>query len=389
MTSTTAPKNAALRVASAVAGKDIGVPVRNDAVFFSLRAIEPWVGWSVAAYTGVVTLLAHPQEFTLWLFVVHALLVGKWAQVHPPHHQLQLFLRGLALLAGGFVLLNHANLEMGSGSDFFFWLAVPALAYSLMLRPGWGWALSALAAFAWVLASLHTRSHGPWLPMLAQGAFLLVFPPLVCGRFAKAMQVLEEALEESQRDRPTGLFNKTGLLRHGPELVAACKHEKKELTAVLVDCAGLRALYDMQGRRAGRKALAALVRQLRLVVGEQGLAARSDSMEFTLLLPGVGQDRALRAVHKVLGQQPRISVRAGQAEVGFEPTLLVRTLPVDGAPLEDLLDELGRELHGDSQAGGPGATLRAGDTEGGAGSTLPGDGADIPTIDLLAEPLPA
>jgi diguanylate cyclase (GGDEF)-like protein len=389
MTSTKAPKNAAVQMARALVGKNIGGPVRNDAVFFSLRAIEPWIGWSVAAYTGVVTLLAHPQELTLWLFVVHALLVGKWAQVHPPHHQLQLFLRALALLAGGFVLLNHVHLELGSGSDFFFWLAVPALAYSLMLRPGWGWALSALAAFAWVLASLHTRSHAPWLPMLAQGAFLLVFPPLVCARFAQAMQALEEALEESQRDRPTGLFNKAGLLRHGHELVETCRREKKALTAVLVDCAGLRELHDAHGRRAGRKALAALVQQLKDVVGEQGLAARSDSMEFTLLLPGVDQDRALRAVHKVMGPQPRVAVQAGQAEVGFEPSLLVRALPTSGAPLEDLLDELGRELQGESQAGGPGTSLQAGNTEDGAGSTPPGDGVDIPTIDLLAEPLPA
>ena len=327
-------------------------PVRRDDVAFTLRGLEPWVAWSIAIYTALATIVMHPQMYWLWVFVVYAGAVGKWSQVFPPRSQLQMFLRSLSLLAGAFVLhLNAEGLAGGAGGLFFFWIAAVALCYSFMLRTGWNWSLVVVAALTYITPSLHGMSTEPLLPVLAQCVFLLVFPPLVTMRFGRAMRRIEDALDESLVDRPTALYNKAGLLRHGEPLVASFTKEKKPVSLVVFNCSDLRKVHDVHGRRAGRKALAAVVRDLVAIAGDQGFASRTGAMEFTLVLPGIGHDRAVRMVEKQLGTPPRITVPSGSAQAVVEPSWMVRAVSAEANALEDLQQEMSAHLGGDASSG--------------------------------------
>jgi len=344
-----------------------GAPIRRDDVAFTFRGLEPWVAWSIAICTAVVTVVMYPQDYWLWLYVAYAAIVGKWSQLFPPRSQLQMFLRSLSLLAGAFVLHIHAEGPMAGASGlFFFWIAAASLGYSFMLRPGWNWGVVALAAIAYLLPFLNGTSAEPWQPVLAQTALLLAIPPLLTMRFGRAMRSIEDALDESLVDRPTSLYNKAGLLRHGEPLVAASVRDKKPVSIAVFNCADLREVHDTYGRKAGRKALAALVRELVLIAGDQGFAARTGPMEFTLLLPGIGQDRALRMVEKQLGTPPRITVSSGSAQAVVEPTYVVRMARADADALEDLQEEMSRHLKGDAAttaSGLPSQSSAADDSE--------------------------
>ncbi|MEO5672360.1 MAG: diguanylate cyclase [Ramlibacter sp.] len=334
--------------------KPRAAPVRLDDVAFTLRGLEPWVAWSIAIYMALATIVMHPQIYWLWMFVVYAGAVGKWSQVFPPRSQLQMFLRGLSLLAGAFVLqLNAEGLAGGASGLFFFWIAAVSLCYSFMLRTGWNWSLVVVAALTYLMPSLHGMSNEPLLPVLAQGVFLLVFPPLVTMRFGRAMRRIEDALDESLVDRPTSLYNKAGLLRHGEPLVSSFTGEKKPVSLAVFNFSDLRQVHDAHGRRAGRKALAAVVRELVTIAGEQGFASRTGAMEFTLVLPGISHDRAVRMVEKQLGTPPRITVPAGSARAVVEPSWMVRPVSAEADALEDLQQEMSAHLSGDTSSGPP------------------------------------
>ena len=328
-------------------------PLRRDDVAFSLRSLEPWVAWAIAAHTGVITVMMHPQAYWLWLYVLYAGLVGKWAQVFPSRTQLQMFLRALSLLVAGFVLHIHAAEPAGgSGGIVFFWLATVALGYGGMLRPGWNWALVGLATFAYLLPALQGATHEPWLPILGRSVLLLLVPPLLTMRFGDALRRIEEALDESLVDRSTALYNKAGLLRHGEPLVAACLRDRKPVSLAVFDCAGLRQVHEVHGRRLGRQAIATMVRTLVRIAGEQGLAARTGPTEFTLVLPGSGRDRFLRVLEKELGSPPVFTLPAGPATASITPSFLVRAISGDADTLDELQAEMSRLLQGDTPSDG-------------------------------------
>src|SRR5687767_3117582 len=88
----------------------------------TMRDLERWVAWSIAAYTAWLGMFAFPGVPVIWLFVLYAGLVGKWAEIHPSRHQAEMAVRGVALIAGASVLHIYTAAEVGGpAGPFFFW----------------------------------------------------------------------------------------------------------------------------------------------------------------------------------------------------------------------------------------------------------------------------
>jgi GGDEF domain-containing protein len=297
---------------------------RDDNVAFGLRALEPWAGWAVAAYTALLAMGA-PNSEMLWLFAIYAALVGKWAEHVPARHQLLLFGRALALLAGAFVLHSYAGTEVGGRGDVFFvWLVITTTAYAFLLRTGWAWSLLALGLVSYFLSWRDAPPPEAWAVMLGQAGFLCIVTPMLAMRFGAALRRTHHAVDDQLTDSATGLFNRTGLLQHGEELVQAARRDRQAVTLALFDCASLGAIFELQGRTAGRKARAHWVARLRQLAGDRGLVGRTGATQFAMVVPSAVAAKVLRQIERELGAPARLAVPGLTGAI--EPKCLVRDL---------------------------------------------------------------
>jgi hypothetical protein len=247
---------------------------RHDWITYTMRRLEPWIAGSIALYTAWIAATVLPGNTSLWLFVMYAALIAKCCDLRPAHYQAEMFIRALALVAGSFVLNTHAHLALdAAGGVFFFWLSITTLYYAFMLKPAWGAglvgvAMAALAAAAWY------NGTASWAALAAPLGFLAIFPIGVAMRFGVAMRRADEAIERSQMDAATGLYNQDGCMARGAEALNACTVDHKPATLVVMDCADLQEVRTIYGRQTSRKVMARLVRKLNAIAGERGVVAR-------------------------------------------------------------------------------------------------------------------
>jgi GGDEF domain-containing protein len=309
-------------------------------VAFSLRGVEPWIGWAIAGYSALLAMGAPHSEW-LWLFVIHAGLVGKWAEMNPARRQLQLVGRALALLAGAFVLHGHGGAEPGGGADaYFVWLAVTTLGYAFMLRPAWAWTVLATAVTVYLLSRLGRPESETWAAMIGEIGFLCIVAPLAM-RFGAAMRRDAMQLDEQMTDRATSLLNLAGLIQHGDELAASAHRERLPAALALFDCADLGVIYKEQGRAAGERARSLWIQRLQRLAGARGLVARTGPTEFAVLLHGLNADRAKRLIDREFGAPAWLEL-AGE-DLVLAPQLLVEGVE-RGNPLAAVYDRLLQRL---------------------------------------------
>jgi GGDEF domain-containing protein len=110
---------------------------------------------------------------------------------------------------------------------------------------------------------------------------------------------------ESLADPHTGLYNRRGLTVKGDALLARLKREGLPACLVQLDCSELRTVREICGRAAAQKLLCHVATRVVRLVGARGIAARSDSTQFTLVLPGTRDEVAL-AIAAEFGDPPRI-----------------------------------------------------------------------------------
>lgn len=298
---------------------------RHDWITYTMRRLEPWVAGSIALYTAWLAAAVQSTEPALWLFVAYAALIAKCCDLRPAHYQVEMFLRGLALVAGSYILNTHIHVAPDTGGGmFFFWLSITTLYYAFMLKPAWGVGLvgAAMAAFA----AAAWQNGADWAQLAAPLGFLAIFPVGVAMRFGVAMRRADEAIERSQVDASTGLYNLDGLLARGTEALHACAADHKPATLVVMDCADLQEVRTIYGRQTSRKVMARLVRKLNAIAGERGVVARTAPAEFTLLLPGVPRDKACQTIDRVLGRPGCIEYDAGDSEIVMVPHFSVAQL---------------------------------------------------------------
>jgi GGDEF domain-containing protein len=311
----------------------------------SLRHLERWVAWSIAVYTAWIAVFAFPAVPAIWLLVLYAGLVGKWAEARPARHQSEMAWRGIALIAGAYVLHTQTAAEVGGpGGLCFFWLSITCLYYAFMLKPAWGAGVVAVAVLEFAVGSLQAPHPAPVADLMAQGGFLAIFPLLLAMKFGAVMRRPDETLENGRIDGSTALYNPAGFAAHGDEMLAACKREGRPLSVAVFDCADLLEVRTIYGRRIARKLMARIVRKLSALSADRGLAARTGPTEFSVVLPGMNRDKTLAAIQRVLGNPMRIELDAGDSEIVLVPGFLVETAGSDTASVEELHGELRIEL---------------------------------------------
>lgn len=309
----------------------------------NVSRLEPWVPWSMAAYTAWVALFAFPDVVAIWLFVLYAGVLGKWGHLFPARRQGRMFAHGALLICAAYLLHTHISDRLeGPGGPFFFWVAVPALAYAFILKPRWAMGIVALAVTEFAVSSAMTEAGVA--SSIALAGFLILFPLALALPFGEAMRKPDELLELGRRDPATGLLNRQGLAFHGDELLRDCRREKKPLTLAVVACEDLATVRQMYGRKVGRKALGLLVDKLQAAAGSRGFVARTGPAQFSLLIPAVTRDKALALIGRQLGSPLRLEFDAGSEEIVMLPLLVLESVRAAESSIESLHAELCAEL---------------------------------------------
>ncbi len=278
----------------------------STGVTFRLRRLEPLVAWVFAGYSLWLNIVFDATGFGFWLIVLFAASIGGWGRMFPARQQAAMFFRAALLLVGAVML----ELSAGPGSAVgpYAILAPLTLVFYLFLlaRP---WALGlvffALAAFG--VVGWLTLTAIPWQAVLAYIGVLFAVVPITL-EFGKALRLSDESTESMLHDDQTQLYNEAGFFMHGAVLLADCRKNGRPFCMVLLSAADLLDVPGLLGRKVANDLFAQVVRGIARV-SREGIAARTDTVEFALLLPGVAADRAASLVKQQLGDPPKVEVK--------------------------------------------------------------------------------
>jgi GGDEF domain-containing protein len=308
------------------------------------RHLERWVAWSIAIYTAWLAVFAFPGIPAVWLFVLYAGLIGKWAEARPARSQSAMMWRGIALIAGAYVLHTYISPELGGPiGPLFFWLSVTCLFYGFMLKPAGVVNIVGVALLELAVSYVQTAGLASPADFMVHAGFLAVFPLLLAMRFGMELRIADETLEGGRIDASTGLYNLSGLAAHGDALLANCRRDEGRLSVAVFDCADLLEVREIYGSRIARKVMERTVHKLGRLCARHGLAARTGPAEFTVLLPA-GRDKALASIARVLGSPMRIELDAGDSEIVMVPNFVVEAVGTDVSCIAEIHQELRGDL---------------------------------------------
>jgi diguanylate cyclase (GGDEF)-like protein len=162
-----------------------------------------------------------------------------------------------------------------------------------------------------------------------------------------------QALRREQRaavtDSLTGLLNRRGLEDRLTEELARCRRAGHELSLVMIDCDGLKAINDTGGHELGDAVLQRVADCLRDHKRIADVAARLGGDEFVVLLPETGAGDALGVAERFrreLASTPLADGRTITAAFG------IASFPADGETPASLLRVADRTLYAAKQGGG-------------------------------------
>jgi diguanylate cyclase (GGDEF)-like protein len=169
----------------------------------------------------------------------------------------------------------------------------------------------------------------PQLPVLPAWVRRFVNP----AKFAPAQFV----------DRGTGLYNRAGLFAMAHDMIRD-RDAGVPVSVIVLDFADLREVCDIYGTSIARKVVAKAVRRLRKVAGWHGIAGRTGPSQFTVVLPGVAEDKAVRRLQRGLGKPPRLEFDAGDSEIVLVPDWLVDVLDPGADKVQGVYREMCQDL---------------------------------------------
>lgn len=144
-------------------------------------------------------------------------------------------------------------------------------------------------------------------------------------------------------DRSTGLYNRAGLFAAARDALHRRGVADGPVGMVVLEFSDLREVYQIYGGEIARKVVARIIRRLKVLQGSRGLAGRTGAAQFTVILPGVTQEQAIKQVQRALGQPARVEFDAGDSEIVLVPHLLVDSAE-HGATVQDLYRAMSSEL---------------------------------------------
>lgn len=149
---------------------------------------------------------------------------------------------------------------------------------------------------------------------------------------------------DALRDETTGLYNSAGLLARGDALLAEARRGGKALGLVVLDFNDLREVRAIYGSRIAGMLRQQIVKKLRAIAGTQGQVARTGKTQFAILLPGQCRERALKAVHRVMGQPARVELDSDGEEIVLVPDWLAENIAPGDEQITRLQGAMLREL---------------------------------------------
>lgn len=316
-------------------------------VSFRIRRLEFQIAAALAGVTVCAGVFLYPNAPTAWVIAVYAGAIAGWAHAYPARRTYHLFVRAVMLLAAAFVL--HAAPELGGpGAVWFLWPLVIAMAYGLLLPSIWAWSLIGMVMVEFTLACIVSAQRPDWQHALVL-ASTLWFLPAMMRAFGESLRASDERAEQAQRDRSTALYNEDGFFSHGGELYERCKRAKKPLTMILLNASDLRDAVPVMGKKAANAMLRQMVDGIAAITPPDALAARTDTSEFAIVLPGLTAERAQELLHRQLGNPPKLEIeRRGEKGTVMLDAVVVQA-PSELRTLEDFYDRAREHRRGRSE----------------------------------------
>jgi diguanylate cyclase (GGDEF)-like protein len=162
-------------------------------------------------------------------------------------------------------------------------------------------------------------------------------------------QALGRERRAAVTDSLTGLLNRRGLEDRLDEELARCRRNGHELSIVMIDCDGLKAVNDSGGHEAGDAVLQRIADCLREHKRLGDVAGRLGGDEFVVLLPETGASDALGVAERFRRDIAAAPLHGGRT---ITAALGVATFPADGETAAGLLRVVDRTLYAAKQGGG-------------------------------------
>lgn len=128
---------------------------------------------------------------------------------------------------------------------------------------------------------------------------------------------LQESLrQQSIRDALSGLYNRRYLQESLPRELARTQRRGQSLALLMLDLDFFKAFNDRHGHDGGDALITAFGRLLLSMCREEDIACRFGGEEFTLILPEVDLETALRRAEEIRAAVEEMTVRHLQREIG-------------------------------------------------------------------------
>ncbi|AMO23932.1 hypothetical protein GCM10027034_19780 [Ramlibacter solisilvae] len=307
-------------------------------ITFRTQRLEPRLLAGLAAFGVWTAIVLGAGEWTPWGIAGATAAMGVWCLKYPAGRAGAMLLRAALLLTGGFFLECEAVAADLAG-PFFLWPVMVTAVYSLLLPSStvpWLWTLAALE---FVAVRLAIPTAFAWQAVLGEAAVLASFC-FVCGAAGRAAATVEQQAEVVKRDRQSLLYNDTGFFANGGELFDECRWRKRPFALVLLNSADLRAAAELAGRRAATQLFEQLVKKIAGATPTGGIAARTDSVEFAMALPGLTAAKAAAVMHQQFGQPSKLEVTLKDNRVTVMLDSVVGEISPEVMSLEDLYDRM-------------------------------------------------
>lgn len=318
-------------------GSDASINWFGRSVSFRVRRLEPLLAWAIAGCTLWVNIVFNLGGASMWWTVLLATCIGGWSQMFPARHQAMIFLRGVLLEVGAFIL-HMAPDSGGSTGAYFFWPVLITGFYTLLLSTGWATVLALLALIEFCVSSWLAPESTTVRQFLAFAGILATTATLA-GAFARSLRHSDEQTESNLRDERTMLYNESGFFVHGAVLLAECRNAARPFSMVLLNGKDLRDIPELLGRKVANELFSKAVQAIAAIPGD-GIAARVDSVEFALLLPGLTGERAAALVKQRLGNPPQLEIKVEARNIVIVMDMVVAQAKDRDETIEELYDQL-------------------------------------------------